>query len=113
MSDERLAGNSLNLNNTRAYDCCVCAGCAPKSGRGDARWQARLDRSIPRGERIWLVCVFMGRDSEPGKHPGSSGMVSKKTPKIRVLLLPIHGRSEIVEEPKSCQNEYPEVVQPW
>jgi hypothetical protein len=41
---------------------------------------------IPRGERIWLVRVFMWLDSESGKHPGSSGWFEEDAQDSRTFL---------------------------
>ena len=50
----------------------VCRLCANIRARGCAM-AGKAGQIIPRGERIWLVRVFMWRDSESGNiraHPG-------------------------------------------
>src|SRR5712691_9589823 len=54
--------------------------CAKIRARGCAM-AGRVGQIIPTGERIWLVRVFMWRDSESGKHAGSSGMVRRRRPR--------------------------------
>jgi len=58
--------NSTNFNKTQAYDCGMCQLCAKIRARCGAM-AGKAGQIIPRGDRTWLVRVFMGRDSESEK----------------------------------------------